>query len=72
LRHQSGCSIDAAARWVSGESGTLSTLANAEDVKAWHARNARALKKLHDNFEGEYDKIMKVYGTTLERAQAGL
>jgi hypothetical protein len=60
-----------ARRWVATESGVLATLENAEDVKGWNARNAKALKKLQANFEDQYDIIMKVYGTTLERSEAG-
>jgi hypothetical protein len=59
-----------ARRWVATESGVLATLENAEDVKGWSVRNAKALKKLQSNFEPEYDKIMAVYGTALGRAQA--
>lgn len=61
-----------ARRWVSEQNGLLATLTNADDVKAWSVRNAKALKKLQTNFEDEYEKIMRAYGTVLERAQAGL
>jgi hypothetical protein len=63
---------EGARRWVAAESGVLNTLANAEDVKAWNSRNAKALKKLQSNFEPEYDRIMVVYGKALERAAGPL
>ena len=60
---------DAASRWVSSESGVLTGLVNAEDVKAWRTRNLRALNKLAAQHPDLHQKIMDAYDLALDRVR---
>lgn len=57
----------AARRWVSDQSGLLSTLVNRSDVTAWNAKNAKALQKLQRANEPLYGDIMRAYETAFRR-----
>lgn len=61
--------LEAAKRWVNDSKTLHTNMQLEEDVKAWHAKYAKALVKLKGQSEPMYEDIMKSYGVALDRVR---
>ncbi len=62
---------EAARRWVNDQKTLLSTIANAEDLKTWHAANKKNLDKLAKENEALTGDLRLAYKTAHERTNNG-
>lgn len=62
---------EASRRWVSDQKAFLSTVANADDLKAWHTTNKRSLDKLAKENQPLHGDLKLAYKTAFDRTNNG-